>query len=251
MRRTHFPFAPALLLTGALVLSGCATTGTERGAGAPGSAGSSASADTPDGAETNAEAPSVEAAPEGEPQVEIVDTSPGGPKEQDPLWAGLEEAAAGNGIAYLDVHLRSAAASADTGTVPLTPDTPDSVTVTVPEEGLDDSASPWYRITGTFSVEQIAESAFVLETQSTEIDADLELSGPSTEERCTAEGANEDIMGAAERLAEDPGAHEELRSEWGSSPEVWWGIQLTAGSLRSSDGNFAGDFLSTACADYL
>ena len=41
-----------------------------------------------------------------------------------------------------------------------------------------------------------------------------------------------------------------MRLRWAAAPEVWWGIQQTALSLRDSDGDFAGDFLGEACGPY-
>ncbi|WP_349827420.1 hypothetical protein [Brevibacterium litoralis] len=243
MKRTALPLA--LALSGAVLLTACQTTGTERGADA-----SSAPTESPATAAESAEA--VPSSPASEaPAVTVVDTSAGGAKDRDPLWSGMSEAFESDGTLYLDVWLHSASHSGGDATVTLTPDTSDSVTVTVPAAQVDTGNAPFYRVTGTFSVEEVATSAYVLTTVDESLDETLVPDGPTTEEACTSGTAGQDLPGAADTLWEDPGARDELRDQWASAPEVWWGIQRSAQTLADSEGDYAGDFLTEACGDYM
>ena len=195
-------------------------------------------------------APTV-AAPEGTPDLQLVDVSPGGPKERDPLWTTLEQAAGQSAPVYLDVYVYYDSKLPDTDQVSLTADIPNSVTVTVDKDAVDAKLAPFYRISGTFTAEMLADSTFTLTTVNTDRIDGLVPDGPSTEERCTADDAQDRIGTAFEELASDPNKREELRLQWLSSPEVWWGIQLTAAELVDTDGGTEGDFISQACYKYL
>lgn len=183
--------------------------------------------------------------------VDVVDTSAGGPIEYDPLAEGLAQASHNAKQVYLSVHLHVPTEVPSSGQVALTPDTPNSVTMTVDAEAIDAASAPFLHVTGTFSVAQDADSAYTLTTVDTEAKPELEPQGPNTEERCTAEDINPRAQDAAQTLADTPDKREDLRLQWGASPEVWWGIQRTASTMRDSDGEYSGDFLTEACQDYL
>nr|BFF07350.1 hypothetical protein GCM10023233_23190 [Brevibacterium otitidis] len=188
--------------------------------------------------------------PDSAPPVVIVDTTPGGAKENDPLWQGLEKAAADGDEAYLNVFLRTFAEVGDSGEISLTPDMSDSVTVNVDAEQVTAHESGFYQVTGTFEVEQLGDAAFTLSTVDGEEITELNPQGPDAEARCTADDAQDRIELAASDLADDPELREDMRLQWGAAPEVWWGIQQTALSLRGSDEEFAGDFLAEVCGPY-
>ncbi|MGO0604274.1 hypothetical protein [Brevibacterium linens] len=189
--------------------------------------------------------------PDDAPQVSIVDSSPGGAKETDPLWQGLAEAAEKDTEAYLKVYVHTGNPEVpDSGETTVTADSPDSVSVTVDSDNVVDGASPFLLIHGTFEVEEIGNSAYTLTTVDDEDIPELDPKGPDDEERCTADDAQDRIGLAADDLAEDPGRREEFRQQWGGSPRVWWGIQKTAISL-GEEGGVAGDFLTEACGEYL
>lgn len=189
--------------------------------------------------------------PDDAPKVSIVDSSPGGAKDTDPLWQGLAEAAEKKTEAYLKVYVHTGNPEVpDSGETTVTADSPDSVSVTVDADNVDDGASPFLLIHGTFDVEEIGNSAYTLTTVDDEDIPELDPKGPNDEKRCTADDAQDRIGLAADDLAEDPGRHEEFRQQWGGSPRVWWGIQKTAISL-GEEGGVAGDFLTEACGEYL
>lgn len=188
--------------------------------------------------------------------VAIVDVSPGGPQETDPVWSGLGQAAADGQPAYLSAWVHTYDEIADSGEVTLTPDTPDSVSITVDAAAVDSSLAPMHRIVGTFGVEEIGSSAYALTLEDDAADDALEPKSPDDAARCTADDANDRIQAAAVTLADafrddDAAAREEMRLAWGGSPAVWWGIQRTAIDLAASDGESAGDFLLEACEPYL
>ncbi|WP_209323427.1 hypothetical protein [Brevibacterium renqingii] len=189
--------------------------------------------------------------PKGAPEVTVVDSSPGGEKDADPLWQGLAEAAEKKTEAYLKVYVHAGNPEVpDSGEMTVTADTPDSVSVTVDAENVDDDLSPFLLIHGTFEVDEIGSSAYTLKTVDAEDIPELDPKGPDDKTRCTADDAQERIGLAADDLAEDPGRREEFRQQWGGSPKVWWGIQKTAISL-GKEGGVAGDFLTEACGEYL
>lgn len=189
--------------------------------------------------------------PDDAPKVSIVDSSPGGAKDTDPLWQGLAEAAEKDTEAYLKVYVHTGNPEVpDSGETTVTADSPDSVSVTVDAKNVDDGASPFLLIHGTFEVEEIGNSAYTLTTVDDEDIPELDPKGPDDEERCTADDAQDRIGLAADDLAEDPGRREEFRQQWGGSPRVWWGIQKTAISL-GEEGGVAGDFLTEACGEFL
>lgn len=188
--------------------------------------------------------------PASAPEVSIVDSSPGGGKDVDPLWKGLAEAA-GKSEAYLKVWIHAGNPDLpESGEVTVTADTPDSVSVTVDAQNVDREQSPFLLIHGTFEVEEVGGSAYRLTTVDSEDIPELDPKSPDDETRCTAEDAQERISLAADDLAADPSKREEFRQAWGGSPKVWWGIQMTAISLNQ-DGGVAGDFLTEACAEHL
>ncbi|WP_166973007.1 hypothetical protein [Brevibacterium atlanticum] len=189
--------------------------------------------------------------PKDAPKVTVVDSSPGGKKDTDPLWQGLAEAAEKKTPAYLKVYVHTGNPEVpDSGEMTVTADSPDSVSVTVDAENVDDDLSPFLLIHGTFDVDEIGNSAYTLKTVDDEDIAELDPKGPDDEKRCTAEDAQDRIGLAADDLADDPDRREEFRQQWGGSPRVWWGIQMTAISL-GEEGGVAGDYLTEACGDYL
>lgn len=191
------------------------------------------------------------ATPSDAPKISIVDSSPGGEKTADPLWQGLAEAASAKSEAYLKVWVHVGNPDlADSGPVTITADSPDSVSVTVDAKNVDRAQSPFMLIHGLFAVEEIGGSAYALTTTNSEDIPDLDPHGPDDKARCTASDAQDRISLAADDLSSDPGKREQFRQEWGGSPRVWWGIQMTATSLGEA-GGVAGDFLTEACEPYL
>lgn len=189
--------------------------------------------------------------PDDAPEITVVDTSPGGEKDTDPLWQGLAEAAEKDTEAYLKVYVHTGNPEVpETGETTVTADSPDSVSVTVDAENVDDDLSPFLLIHGTFDVDEIGSSAYTLKTVDDEDIPELDPKGPDDEARCTADDAQDRIGLAANDLAEDSSRREEFRQQWGGSPRVWWGIQKTAISL-GQEGGVAGDFLTEACSEYL
>ncbi|WP_220085694.1 hypothetical protein, partial [Burkholderia multivorans] len=72
------------------------------------------------------------ATPDDAPEISVVDSSPGGAKESDPLWQGLAQAAAEKKPAYLKTWVHTANPDLpDSGEVTVTPDSPNSVSVTL------------------------------------------------------------------------------------------------------------------------
>lgn len=189
--------------------------------------------------------------PDSAPDVSIVDTSPGGARDTDPLWQGLAEAAEKKTDAYLKVYVHTGDPDVpDSGETTITADSPDSVSVTLDSASVDTQMSPFLLIHGTFEVEEIGNSAYTLTTVDDKDIPELDPKGPDDKARCTADDAQDRISLAADDLSEDPGKREELRQQWGASPAVWWGIQKTAISL-GEEGEVAGDFLTEACGEYL
>lgn len=189
--------------------------------------------------------------PDSAPDVTVVDSSPGGAKDADPLWQGLAEAAQNKSEAYLKVWVHVGNPDIpDSGEVTVTADSPDSVSVTVDAENVDTEKSPFMLIHGTFDVEEIGGSAYTLQAKESEDIPELDPTSPDDETRCTADDAQDRISLAADDLAADPDIREDLRQQWGGSPQVWWGIQKTAASLNE-EGGVAGDFLTEACGEYL
>lgn len=189
--------------------------------------------------------------PDDAPKVSIVDSSPGGAKDVDPLWQGLAEAAQNKSEAYLKVYVHTGNPDVpDSGEATITADTPDSVSVTVDAKSVDTEKSPFLLIQGTFTVEEIGGSAYTLKTENSDDIPELDPKGPDDEARCTADDAQDRISLAAQDLADDPDKREDFRQQWGGSPQVWWGIQKTAASLNQ-EGGVAGDFLTEACGEYL
>lgn len=224
-----------------LLLSGCATVDSERPAEVP-----------------SVEPESITPVPTPEGTAAVVDVSPGGEESSDFVWQGLARAADAGEETYLHAWVRSYAELPDEGEITLTPEFPDSVSITVDAEAVTVSeADPAMRlIEGTFTVEQLGTSAFALTTEDTEPREDLHPQGPDDAQRCTAEDGNERIQAASQNLAEalqsgDDAAREEMRLQWAAAPAVWWGIQRTAIDLAGSEQEFAGDFLLEACEPHL
>lgn len=191
------------------------------------------------------------ATPDDAPEISVVDSSPGGAQEADPLWQGLAQAVQNDEQAYLKVWVRAGNPDLpDSGEVTVTPDSPNSVSVTVDAGNVDTQNSPFVLIQGLFDVEEVGGSAYRLTTVNSEDIPELDPQGPGDEERCTAADAQDRISLAAEDLSADPSRREEFRQQWGASPQVWWGIQKTAQSL-GQEGGVAGDYLTEACGEYL
>lgn len=189
--------------------------------------------------------------------VPVIDVSAGGPQDTDAVWQGLAAAAEAGQNAYVHAWIHTYQGVPEEGEVSLTPDTPDSVTVTVDDaSAVTAGEEGFHLIDATVGVEQLGDSAFVLTVEDTETRSELLPKGPDDEARCTAADGNERIQAASQILADvlredDAEQREELRLQWGASPAVWWGIQRTAISLVDTDGDTAGDFLLEACTPFL
>ncbi|HLS33674.1 MAG TPA: hypothetical protein VK039_08790 [Brevibacterium sp.] len=187
----------------------------------------------------------------------VIDVSPGGPQETDPVWQGLAQAVESGTDAYVHAWIHTDQEVPEEGEATLTPDTPDSLSITVDDASAVTQGQPGFHLLdATVEVEQLGASAFSLTVVDAETRPDLLPQGPDDEARCTADDANERIQAASQVLADviredDAEQREQLRLQWGASPAVWWGIQRTASALASTDGDSAGDFLLEACAPYL
>ena len=190
------------------------------------------------------------------PAVSVVDTSIGGSKTTDPLWQGLATATHKKQPLYLDVVLHPDTPPKDSGTLTLMPSssttTKDkSVTVSVDASAVKKVGSEFYRIRGVFNPTSKDNGSFALKTLSTDEIPSLTLTGTTTKDVCTSVEKRAEMQDAAQKLADNPTMRDELRKEWGAAPEVWWGIQSTAALLRETDGQSFGDFLTTACLEYM
>ncbi|MGO1397572.1 MAG: hypothetical protein ACTHVO_04165 [Brevibacterium yomogidense] len=187
----------------------------------------------------------------------VIDVSPGGPQETDPVWQGLAQAVESGTDAYVHAWVHTYQEVPEDGEATLTPDTPDSVSITVDDaSAITEGQSGFYLLDATVEVEQLGGSVFSLTVVDTETRSDLLPQGPDDEARCTADDANDRIQAASQVLADviredDAEQREQLRLQWGASPAVWWGIQRTGSALADTDGESAGDFLLEACEPYL
>lgn len=240
MHSRHLILAAAL--SGALTLTGCQAAEGER----PDQGRPTPSEPLPE------ETPAEVETPEGAPELQFVDATIGGPRDGDPLWQLLEEAAGAGDEVYLHATMHNYQPPAEgDGTLTLTSGAPDSVSITVDESQVTAFNDVFYQITGTFEVEQLASAAFVLSTVDGEEIEELTPQTPSDEERCTQDRAEDRVNGAVYQLVDEPDTREELRLTWAGSPAVWWAIQATADALSSSEGDLATDALAEACAPYL
>lgn len=187
----------------------------------------------------------------------VIDVSPGGPQQTDHVWQGLAQAVEVGTDAYVHSWVHTYQEVPEDREATLTPDTPDSVSITVDDaSALTEGQPGFYLLDATVEVEQLGDSAFSLTVVDTETRSDLLPQGPDDEARCTADDANERIQAASQTLADvvradDTEQREQLRLQWGASPAVWWGIQRTGSALADTDGESAGDFLLEACEPYL
>src|SRR5690625_792982 len=185
--------------------------------------------------------------PDDAPEVTVVDTSPGGEKDTEPLWQGLDEAAENDTEAYLKVYVHTGNPEVpETGETTVTADSPDSVSVTVDAENVDDDLSPFLLIHGTFDVDEIGNSAYTLKTVDDEDIPELDPKGPDDEARCTADDAQDRIRLPGHRLAQGSPRREGVRQEGGGSPGERWGIQNAAIS-RGQEGGGARGVPARAC----
>ena len=99
-------------------------------------------------------------------------------------------------------------------------------------------------LTGTYTVAGSAASGYTLDALTVESDPALRPQGPDDPTRCGALDRAA-VEAAAERLRREPGARAELRTQWGSSPSLWWAVQTGARSAAD-----LGPALDTACAPY-
>ena len=222
----------------AFSLVGCTVVDSERPVEGASSAPTTATEQTEEGTDDNADGS------------QFVDVSPGGPKNEDPLWQSLAEAADSGDPIYLWAWMQTADEPGGDDSVTLSPSAQDSVKVTAPKSTVDANGT-FALITGTFTVEEKGDGDYALTLESPDAKDELVPDGPTSEERCTAENAQDTIGGAADKLAQDPDARDDLRKEWLSSPEVWWAIQDAGRNLRDTGGDFEGDGLATACGDYV
>ena len=113
------------------------------------------------------------ATPDDAPEISVVDSSPGGAKESDPMWQGLAQAAAEKKPAYLKTWVHTANPDLpDSGEVTVTPDSPNSVSVTLDAGNVTTDKAPFVLIHGLFDVEEIGESAYTLTTSPNSIRRD-------------------------------------------------------------------------------
>lgn len=227
----------AVLAAVAVALSACTVHQTER----PGNNYSSAS---PEPVPTLQEVA-------GAPQNRVVDASPGGPRDQDPVWQGLAQSVENTQDIYLDVMIHTGGQLGEGDTVTLTPDAPDSVSITVPAQAVTSPTSGFYRITGTFSVEELGASAYSLQTVSTAAIDGLIPGDKNLADECSHPEAQNRIGLAAQTLANNPDQREDLRRTWISVPELWWAIQSSAILMRKTNGETEGDFFLQACESVL
>lgn len=223
----------ALVATALTTLSACAVNQTER----PGNSYETGSPDP---------VPSI-SAPADAPDLTVVDASPGGARDNDPLWDTLAKAAGDKKPVYVDVVVHTGAEVGDSDRVTLTPDTPDSVSVTVDKKAVSENSPGFYRIRGTFEAEQLGDSAFDVKTTNTDEIPGLIPKNKELKKECSNPEAADRIGAAAEKLANDPDAREDLRKTWISAPELWWAIQQSAVLMRETDGETEGDFFFQAC----
>lgn len=187
----------------------------------------------------------------------VIDVSPGGPQATDHVWRGLAEATEAGTNAYVHAWVHTYQDVPDDGEATLTPDTPDSVSITVDDASAVTAGQPgFYLLDATVEVEQLGASAFSLTVVDTDTRSELLPKGPDDKGRCQSNDANERIQAASQVLADviredDAEQREQLRLQWAASPAVWWGIQRTALTLADSEGDSAGDFLFEACEPYL
>ena len=222
-----------LVATALTTVSACAVNQTER----PGNSYETGSPEP---------VPSI-SAPANTPELIVVDASPGGPRNNDPLWDTLAKAAGDKKPVYVDVVVFTGAEVVGSDRVTLTPEMPDSVSVTVDKKAVSENSPGFYRIRGTFEAEQLGDSAFDLSTKSTDEIPGLIPKNKNLKKECLdPEGANR-IGAAAEKLANDPDSREDLRKTWISTPELWWAIQQSAVLMRETDGETEGDFFFQAC----
>lgn len=229
----------ALTAAAAFSLVGCTVVDSERPSDSPSAAQSEAGADAEQGKDDSAQS-----------EAEFVDVSPGGPKKDDPLWQALAKASDSGAPLYIWAWMQTSDEPGDGDTVTLSPTVEGSVKVTAPKDTVDANGS-FALITGTFDVKANSDGDYSLDLKSPDSKDELVPDGPSTEERCTAPDAHDAIGGAADKLAQNPDARDELRREWLSSPEVWWAIQDAGRNLRESNGDFEGDSFAQACSDYV
>lgn len=234
----------ALALTGGALaslalLAGCQSAGSER------------PVDEATSVPPPSEAPTQQA-PQGAPADFLVDSTPGGPEDQDPLWQTLKSAAADKKEVYLKVAMHNYSEPAASGDqVTVINDTPDSVSVTVDKGRVEKLEPTFYVITGTFTAEEVGSSAYKLTTVDDKEITELNLPGEDDEARCTADDGTAAIDEAVEQLRSNPDSRDNMRRIWGAAPAVWWGIQASAKSLEETQGNVAGDSLVEACDPYL
>ena len=222
-----------LVATALTTVSACAVNQTER----PGNSYETGSPEP---------VPSI-SAPANTPELIVVDASPGGSRDNDPLWDTLAKAAGDKKPVYVDVVVFTGAEVVGSDRVTLTPEMPDSVSVTVDKKAVSENSPGFYRIRGTFEAEQLGDSAFDLSTKSTDEIPGLIPKNKNLKKECLdPEGANR-IGAAAEKLANDPDSREDLRKTWISTPELWWAIQQSAVLMRETDGETEGDFFFQAC----
>lgn len=189
--------------------------------------------------------------------IPVIDVSPGGPQETDHVWRGLAEAVESGTNAYVHAWVHTYQDVPEDGETTLTPDTPDSVSITVDDASAVTAGQPgFYLLDATVEVEQLGNSAFSLTVVDADTRSELLPKGPDDQGRCQSNDANERIQAASQVLADvirddDAEQREQLRLQWGASPAVWWGIQRTALTLADSEGDSAGDFLFEACEPYL
>ena len=125
---------------------------------------------------------------------QFVDVSPGGPKNEDPLWQSLAEAADSGDPIYLWAWMQTADEPGGDDSVTLSPSAQDSVKVTAPKSTVDANGT-FALITGTFTVEEKGDGDYALTLESPDAKDELVPDGPTSEERCTAENAQDTIGG--------------------------------------------------------
>ncbi|WP_345714027.1 hypothetical protein [Kineococcus glutinatus] len=240
----------AALLVGALltgVLGGC---GSDDPSGPVGSAPPTSATSTPPTSPsgTPSGTPSQSAPPDG--PVSLVDAVVVAADRSDPLSAALAEAVGSGRSLLLDLVLDVDPASdlaAGRLVVPgrgAPPGRDSGLLLQVSPEAVAELAAPLVQLTGTFAVSSAVDGSYVLEALTAESDPALRPEGPDDAARCASPDAAA-VRAAADRLAADPSARQELRTGWGSSPALWWAVQYAAQDPDALDA-----VITTACAAY-
>ncbi|PPK93090.1 hypothetical protein CLV92_1116 [Kineococcus xinjiangensis] len=247
---------PVLLLSAVLTACGSEAPGSPSGESAGATPTSPSASETPTESPTQSpsESPSTStstatsASPSSAPQegpLSLVDAVVVTEDGSDPLSGALSAAATGDRTLLLDVVTAVDPASDPTaGDLVIPGRGGGGIRLDLPPEAVGELAQPLVNVTGTFEVTGDAASGYQLTALTTESDPALRPQGMDDAARCAALDQAA-VQAAADHLRDDPAARPELRQRWGSSPAVWWAVQVgahTPGDLAQA--------VQTACAPY-